>query len=366
MKYFPQLTGYRFIAAFLVFLFHYNPFPEQSFLWSICKELYIGVSLFFVLSGFLIAYLYLPVKMQSAKVFKVFLGRRFARIYPLFFILTVAYYVFRFVSANKDHSFTEIFLNLTLLKGFSDKYLLTGVMQAWSLTVEETFYLLSPIIFFLIREKRIFWLQLPVFFITGILLVVVFEFLKAPFFERMHFMWFTTFFGRCTEFFLGILLARQMLENKAAPSRGFTLTIAGTSMILICILIMSFLQKLNDVPYSSLSLHGLLINNFLLPFSIYLLLRGLLVERTYFSALLATPAVELMGRSSYAFYLLHAGIFAEFLLKFSKGNIFFQFLLVQILSIAAFRLFEQPVNMFMKRRFFNQEKLPGWERNEVH
>jgi hypothetical protein len=53
--FFPSLTGVRFIAASCIFLFHYIPFQNNIFL-GVCNELYTGVGLFFVLSGFLIIY----------------------------------------------------------------------------------------------------------------------------------------------------------------------------------------------------------------------------------------------------------------------------------------------------------------------
>ena len=58
----PELTGIRFIAASMVFLFHYAevlfPLKDRPFAYYFFRQLNTGVSLFFVLSGFLITYRY--------------------------------------------------------------------------------------------------------------------------------------------------------------------------------------------------------------------------------------------------------------------------------------------------------------------
>lgn len=52
--YYPALTGLRALAAWLVFVFHFNPFGQGSAGWWLAEQFSSGVGLFFVLSGFLI------------------------------------------------------------------------------------------------------------------------------------------------------------------------------------------------------------------------------------------------------------------------------------------------------------------------
>ena len=54
----PALTGLRAVAAYAVFLHHYNPAPAGTFGYRLFAQGYVGVSIFFVLSGFLIHYRY--------------------------------------------------------------------------------------------------------------------------------------------------------------------------------------------------------------------------------------------------------------------------------------------------------------------
>jgi peptidoglycan/LPS O-acetylase OafA/YrhL len=50
-EYFPSLTGFRAIAAWMVFAHHYNPLPRTLFISDVTNEGYTGVTLFFVLSS---------------------------------------------------------------------------------------------------------------------------------------------------------------------------------------------------------------------------------------------------------------------------------------------------------------------------
>ena len=84
-QYVPVMTGLRAIAAYLVFVHHYTRAFDTRY-YEILQELYIGVNIFFVLSGFMIAYNYANHTTIDLKKFYI---NRFARIYPIYFILSV-------------------------------------------------------------------------------------------------------------------------------------------------------------------------------------------------------------------------------------------------------------------------------------
>ena len=87
----PALTGIRAIAAYLVYLHHTNPFTEErfgSFIHSFIHQFHIGVSIFFVLSGFLITLRYYESSTLKLPWLKKYFQNRIARVYPMYFILT--------------------------------------------------------------------------------------------------------------------------------------------------------------------------------------------------------------------------------------------------------------------------------------
>ena len=159
--YFPELTGLRAIAAYMVYLFHFNPFQKNGFFWKYTNEFHIGVDVFFVLSGFLIAVRYKNQLEFSSKFYVAYFIRRFARIYPVFFILTLITYINQITPSLLNQSFTlfeilkhnlfYLFLNLTFLNTYFFDLRFIGIPQGWTLTIEEMFYLIAP---FLLAIKR--------------------------------------------------------------------------------------------------------------------------------------------------------------------------------------------------------------------
>lgn len=157
MKHFKELTGLRAIAAFMVYLHHY-PFDfinSNSLVTRFTNELNIGVTIFFCLSGFLIYYRYFENFNFTFSFFKKYFLNRIARIYPLYFILTIITFIF-FFNEPSNYSSKEkliiLFLNITFLRGFFDSFKFSGIIQGWSLTVEETYYFFAT--FFLVFQKK--------------------------------------------------------------------------------------------------------------------------------------------------------------------------------------------------------------------
>lgn len=138
----------------MVYLHHFNPLPKGTMFlgipfWGIINEFHIGVTIFFVLSGFLIASKYMDNKVS----FKKYLWNRFVRIYPIYFILTLLTFVLKGFNTEFSYRLWTIFvLNITFLRGFIESTKISLLTQGWSLTVEETFYFLAPVIFLLLRR----------------------------------------------------------------------------------------------------------------------------------------------------------------------------------------------------------------------
>ncbi len=158
-NYIPPLTGIRAIAAFMVFFHHANQSDFAYPLFRILNEFHTGVTVFFVLSGFLIGLRYYDTCEISGKWFRKYLKNRIARIYPMYFIITISTFAFAYyindysVYNGFPYSFVLILLNVFFLRGFFDDLKFTGLAQGWTLTVEECFYFLAPL--FLYASKKI-------------------------------------------------------------------------------------------------------------------------------------------------------------------------------------------------------------------
>ena len=317
------------------------------------NEMYMGVGFFFVLSGFLIAYNYLDTAAIDLRFYKKYMVRRIARIYPVYFTITTAYFVYWYLNNNVGKYFYEVYiLNITFLKGFSTKTWFSGIYQGWSLTVEETFYILAPVIFFLIRRK-FFFTQVLALIGIGCLLVLTFKiFPFEGFFSGFHFLFVGTFFGRCFEFFAGIALAIAVKKG-ALPnrSRGMMYTLVGLAGIFFCLVLMKNIAVYFNVAHAASHPLGLVVHNFVLPVFAIMFYYGLIAERTLIQRVFASNFVVLLGKSSYVFYLIHAGLIASLITTYVSTNIFLVFIAVQLLSILLYYSFELPANKFIRRLF---------------
>jgi Predicted acyltransferases len=166
--YFPGLNGIRFIAALFVILRHAEQHREEMNLPNLLDWRFLeaagglGVSIFFVLSGFLITYLLLAEKEQIGTIaIRKFYMRRVLRIWPLYYlILVLSFFVLPYIpffESDVRWYMGEGPMQLGLYIFFMPNVayvlcdLVTYAAQAWSVGVEEQFYLVWP---WLIRKKR--------------------------------------------------------------------------------------------------------------------------------------------------------------------------------------------------------------------
>ena len=162
--YFPGLNALRFFSALAVIITHVEllkhkfKLPNYWHIEIIEKLGVIGVSFFFVLSGFLITYLMLEEK-ENTSLFSVknFYIRRVLRIWPLYFlILFIGFFILpnftylEYFSDNFKLYFTEnLICYLLILPNVSSSFfsIVPLIEQLLSIGIEEQFYLLWPLFF---------------------------------------------------------------------------------------------------------------------------------------------------------------------------------------------------------------------------
>jgi peptidoglycan/LPS O-acetylase OafA/YrhL len=165
-QYFPNLDGLRFIGSLTILLLHIENIKASHGIASISwvnKDNPLGelaVSLFFVLSGFLITYLLLKEQETSSTInIKGFYIKRILKIWPLYyFIGVVGFFLLpwfeSFVDSSggiKYHLWPDLFLYCLFLPTTSASQ---SMGATWSVRVEEAFYLLWPLL--LLRFKNYF------------------------------------------------------------------------------------------------------------------------------------------------------------------------------------------------------------------
>jgi peptidoglycan/LPS O-acetylase OafA/YrhL len=147
------LDHLRAIAIILVMIFHYGR-GIPSWLEPIKQVGWTGVDLFFVLSGYLIGYQLLKEYKNSSELdFKRFYFKRFFRIIPAYIAVLILY--FSIDNLREGSGLPPLWRFLTFTQNFGlDSQTQNSFSHAWSLCVEEQFYLLLPItIFFVFRSR---------------------------------------------------------------------------------------------------------------------------------------------------------------------------------------------------------------------
>ncbi len=344
-RYFSSLTGLRAIAAYLVFIHHYNPGSPGTIAHQVFDQGYIGVTIFFVLSGFLIYHRYADAYFRQVNwSWRRYLQNRFARIYPLYALLLL---ITAGVTAWREHpmSLSVFGLNVTLLKGFFNDYKFSGIAQSWSLTVEVCFYLLAPLLFLGLKRWGPFWLTASLVG-TGVLLwATIGQLAYHGLVATLPFVFFYTFFGRGFEFVVGMWLARRWYQNRLPAVRYPTL--AGLLTLLGCVGWQAGLPYFTVDPVQILW-SEIIVYNILLPIGIGLFFLGLITQPSVVGRLLAHPSMQALGRSSYAFYLIHAGIAVSALQKLGIVHNGLRFILLVISAYLVYCLIEKPIQRLLR------------------
>ncbi|RYZ99484.1 MAG: acyltransferase [Sphingobacteriaceae bacterium] len=385
-NYVPALTGVRALAAYLVFVSHYYYVFDENFPQTVKRflgEFHIGVTIFFVLSGFLITYRYYNNFHLTKDWFRQYLKNRVARIYPMYALLTIAAFAYYYFTGDqaitKGYNAVVMFLmNITFVRGFFYNFWDTGIAQGWSLTVEECFYFSAPFAFYIAIKYKKFWLQPLAITAFGVLLVLIFSHINwYGFFGNFTFVMLFTFLGRCFEFFVGMQLALYVLNKGFVRTNKMNYTYLGFVLMFVCVFIMALQPVPQGWAAGLQSPIGIIANNYLLPPCIALFFYGLLTERTIMKKILANPFVELLGKSSYIFYLIHLGWMYILLhgwfdqgneyafelydkwgkdwrspFEFDPLNLLYAFIVLNLVSIILYKFIEEPLNHYIRKSDF--------------
>ena len=280
------LTGLRGVAALWVVAFHYSPLRSQ-----IVDHGYLAVDLFFILSGFVMALTYASVFADgwSMSLYFQFLGRRIARIYPLYLVGTcvACFLLLAGWLTDVPVTTTTVLANLAMIQSW-------GVASSfdfpcWSLSAEWAAYVLFPLLLIptLFRGPAIAWISSLISFAVVLSLCVhsyamghaaLLDYSNPAFALPMV---------RClSEFMIGLLVYR--LVNTAFGAR---IVQSRWTAPVACVLTITLVA----IPNADLAV----------VFAFTLLVVALSGGESLPSKLLSSPPAELLGKLSYSIYLTH-------------------------------------------------------------
>jgi peptidoglycan/LPS O-acetylase OafA/YrhL len=289
------LTGVRFFAAFWIVFFHTRVAATlietgRTHLGNFFRHGNLAVSLFFLLSGFILAYTHRG-QIEDAAGVRRFYEARFARIWPAYALSLVVCSLAYWFLPPIGPALATLFM-VQAWKPLDTSLPGAWNIVCWSLSVEAFFYLVFP--FFqrwIERRSRLFCsVSIFVFLFLGVLGNTAAHTLGEPGYEGL-FRYLTFPIVRLPEFFLGVCLGNLfLLSNRNVPFRIPRIPAAWTWTGFLSALILLSV----DIPrWSSLVL---------VSFSIVLL--GLAAETSLLSRFLSTRVIVFGGAVSYSVYLL--------------------------------------------------------------
>lgn len=235
IKYLKELDGVRAIAALMVMFFHFFQHLEthNDVLSALRKLAFFGqtgVSLFFVLSGFLITRILISSK-NSKKYFLNFYARRSLRIFPLYyFYLSLVFIIIPLLEGTDIPAFKQQIYHWIYLQDFAITFHwdYKGPLHFWSLAVEEHFYLFFPLLVYYLKNS-----QLISALITIVLTSVFLRFILSSNGYEVFFFTFTRMDELVFGAFIAVLEIKGMLTNEKLKHYvlGFILTSIPTVII---------------------------------------------------------------------------------------------------------------------------------------
>jgi peptidoglycan/LPS O-acetylase OafA/YrhL len=299
--YYKQITGLRAVAVLAVLSSHWIFNVRENglrkyFLFRFFQDLdlgFLGVNLFFVLSGFLITEIL--IKRQNSNNLKVVLREfyinRILRIFPIYYGVVIVAFI-----ANLDNGRHLFLFNLTYTLNFYNSFtgdIGHGLSHLWSLCVEEQFYLVWPLLVLVTSPK--FHLRL---FITIIVLSVLFKITlvvtNAPNYSTCNYR----LTPSCMDALgIGALLAYLKIHKPLYLGKLLKSTIVPAILLAVYLLIVLS----GSISPSFVILKGIVLSSF----CFYIIGRAAHNHNNKLGRVLNNKFVQFLGKISYGVYLYH-------------------------------------------------------------
>ena len=363
-KYLPSIDSLRALAVLAVIIYHVdvNYLPGG----------FLGVDLFFVLSGYLISSLIIKEyrKTGSLNLYNFYI-RRARRLLPaVYFMITVGLVVmvlFNEVLLRKSHldaifgyiyssNWWYIFHKLDYFDSFGAQ---SPFKHLWSLAIEEQFYMIFPLLFLLVNRKKkskdgtyklnknFLYVVLGLILVSLIAHILLFDINNI---SRIYFGTDTRAFSLLVGVIGAILYPMERLHAKVTPQQNMIYSVVSLVSIATLITVMIYTSEYNTLLYRG---------GFLL-----VAILGLIViissgkQHTLMSRLLSFKPVVFIGKISYSLYLWHFPVLVLTTPVSEIGNpniifVILRVILTFILATASYVFVETPIRKLGFKNYIN-------------
>ena len=363
-KYLPSIDSLRALAVLAVIIYHVdvNYLPGG----------FLGVDLFFVLSGYLISSLIIKEfrKTGTVNLYNFYI-RRARRLLPaVYFMITVGLVVmvlFNEVLLRKSHldaifgyiyssNWWYIFHKLDYFDSFGAQ---SPFKHLWSLAIEEQFYMIFPLLFLLVNGKKkskdgtyklnknFLYVVLGLILVSLIAHILLFDINNI---SRIYFGTDTRAFSLLVGVVGAILYPMERLHAKVTPQQNMLYSVVSLVSIATLITVMVYTSEYNTLLYRG---------GFLL-----VAILGLIViissgkQHTLMSRLLSFKPVVFIGKISYSLYLWHFPVLVLTTPVSEIGNpniifVILRVILTFILATASYVFVETPIRKLGFKNYIN-------------
>lgn len=370
-RYMPGLDGFRGLAVLAVIFYHMN------FSWAAGGLL--GVTVFFVLSGYLITNILLTDWETKGKIqLKRFWWRRIRRLFPAMYamllvvfvwitlfdrallaplredFLSVIFYFSNWWFIIKDHSYFASYETPSLVGHF------------WSLAIEEQFYILWPILIIammLIFKKRgvgIFWTMLILAAISTVWMGYLYEPGADP--SRVYYGTDTRAFSLLIGAALAVVWPSNKLSEKVGISQRIFLDTIGLIVLVIIGAVVFYTDQFSEFMYTG--------GMFLFSILVAILLAVLAHPASILAKVMSFKPLRWAGLRSYAMYLWHYPI--VILIGSSYYNdgtwswtVVLQLILIAVIAELSWRYIEEPVKNGAIENWWKRVRNKTWNFSDM-
>ncbi|MDA7842772.1 acyltransferase [Methylophilaceae bacterium] len=333
VNYRPEIDGLRALAVIPVILFHAGL--------SVFNGGFIGVDVFFVISGFLITSIIIKGLKNDTFTFSNFFQRRLRRIAPalLFVVITSIPFAWLLMPSDQFNEFSlavgsiaifaSNFLFWTQVDYFATTAEINPLLHTWSLAIEEQYYLIFPLILISLYKKGIKFTLM----ILGIIATISIFYTEVAWrmFPAANFYLFPS---RIWELMVGSMAA---IVSPYVIYKRFSINNI-LSLIGFLLLLFSYIWIDEQVPFPSfITVIPVIGTTLILLFT---------SKKTFVGLLLSMAPFVLIGRISYSLYLWHQPIFVFarlYGLETNESlNLIILFSILFLLSYFSWRFIENP------------------------
>lgn len=342
VKYRPAIDGLRAVAVIAVLLFHLDKY--------LLPGGFVGVDIFFVISGYLITSIIIADCEKGEFSFAKFYQRRISRIYPVFFLVSIAILITAFLLylpqdfASAGATVIAAAFSITNLKlilqgnYFQVSSDAQPFLHFWSLAVEEQFYIIFPLIVYLSFRFKISRNILS----KVLILIAVISLIAYIVLTSTNPTWaFYLLPTRAWELLAGCILATYPVRNSILNYEKLDIFLSNLGLLTVVISVFIIHEKMPFLGFfATIPIIGsvLVIGRKSHP-------KGI-AER-----ILSYPFIVFIGKISYSLYLWHWAIysFVDYsLYQYSpllRGSL--KIIFTAVFSITSYYYFEKPIRSYL-------------------